>query len=267
MNVTEPMEAIEIRGLWTAYGKQIVHAGIDLSVRQGEVFTLVGGSGSGKTTLLRHMLGLETPLRGSVRVFGRSPVQGRFDAWRELRRRWGVLFQGGALYSALDVFDNVALPLRELGTVDEELVRELVYRKLEQTGLTRTDADKKPAQLSGGMVKRVALARALILEPELLYLDEPTAGLDPARSKSFVALIKSLRSALHLTVVMVTHDLDTLVELSDRVGVLVNGHLVAVGALEQIQRLEDPCVHSFFLGVTGRRALAAHGEAAGATTT
>jgi phospholipid/cholesterol/gamma-HCH transport system ATP-binding protein len=199
-------------------------------------------------------------------VFGQAPSQGGFDGWRALRRRWGVLFQGGALYSALDVFDNIALPLRELGTVDEELVRELVYRKLEQTGLTRADADKKPAQLSGGMVKRVALARALILEPELLYLDEPTAGLDPARSKSFVALIKSLRRALHLTVVMVTHDLDTLVELSDRVGVLVNGHLVAVGTLDQIQALEDPCVHSFFLGVTGRHALAA-GMTTGAATT
>ena len=261
------MNVIEIEGLWTGYGKQIVHAGIDLTVTQGEVFTLVGGSGAGKTTLLRQMLGLEIPLRGTVRVFGQPPTPGNFDAWRALRRRWGVLFQGGALYSALDVFDNIALPLRELGTVDGDLVRELVYRKLEQTGLTHEDADKKPAQLSGGMVKRVALARALILEPELLYLDEPTAGLDPARSKSFVALIDELRTALHLTVVMVTHDLDTLVELSDRVGVLVSGHLVAVGTLEQIQRLEDPCVHSFFLGVTGRQALAGHGLTTDATPT
>jgi phospholipid/cholesterol/gamma-HCH transport system ATP-binding protein len=261
------VNVIEIEGLWTGYGSQIVHAGIDLAIRHGEVFTLVGGSGAGKTTLLRHMLGLETPLRGSVRVFGQPPAQGGFDAWRALRRRWGVLFQEGALYSALDVFDNIALPLRELGTVDEDLVRELVYRKLEQMGLTRTDADKKPAELSGGMVKRVALARALILEPELLYLDEPTAGLDPARSQSFVALIEALRTALHLTVVMVTHDLDTLVELSDRVGVLVNGHLVAVGTLEQIQHLEDPCVHSFILGVTGRRALASHSMTTRPTTT
>jgi phospholipid/cholesterol/gamma-HCH transport system ATP-binding protein len=250
------VNVIEIEGLWTAYGKQIVHAGLDLAVVQGEVFTLVGGSGSGKTTLLRHMLGLEKAMRGTVRVFGQVPGEGTFDAWRALRRRWGVLFQGGALYSALDVFDNIALPLRELGTVDEDLVRELVYRKLDQTGLARADADKMPAQLSGGMVKRVALARALVLEPELLYLDEPTAGLDPARSHSFVKLVKSLRGALHLTVVMVTHDLDTLMELSDRVGVLVRGHLVAVGSLEQIQALEDPCVHSFFLGVTGRQALA-----------
>jgi phospholipid/cholesterol/gamma-HCH transport system ATP-binding protein len=251
------MNVIEIEGLWTAYGKQVIHAGIDLTILQGEVFTLVGGSGAGKTTLLRHMLGLESPLRGALRVFGQAPVPGRFDQWRALRRRWGVLFQGGALYSALDVFDNIVLPLRELGTLDEDLMRELVYRKLEQTGLTRADADKKPAELSGGMVKRVALARALILEPELLYLDEPTAGLDPARSKSFVALLNELHTALHLTVVMVTHDLETLVELSDRVGVLVDGHLVAVGTLEQIQQLEDPCVHSFFLGVTGRHALAA----------
>jgi len=250
------MNVIDIEGLWTRYGKQVVHAGIDLTILQGEVFTRVGGSGAGKTTLVRHMLGLETLMRGTVRVFGQSPAQGSFDEWRTLRRRWGVLFQGGALYSALDVFDNIALPLRELGTIDEDLIRELVYRKLDQTGLTHADADKKPAQLSGGMVKRVALARALILEPELLYLDEPTAGLDPSRSKSFVSLIHGLHTALHLTVVMVTHDLDTLVELSDRVGVLVNGHLVAVGTLDQIQQLEDPCVHSFFLGVTGRHALA-----------
>ena len=251
------MNVIEIEGLWTAYDKQVIHAGIDLTIQEGEVFTLVGGSGAGKTALLRHMLGLEIPLRGTLRVFGQPPVQGSFDQWRALRRRWGVLFQGGALYSSLDVFDNIALPLRELGTLDEDLMRELVYRKLDQTGLRRSDADKKPAQLSGGMVKRVALARALILEPELLYLDEPTAGLDPARSKGFVGLLNELHSALHLTVVMVTHDLETLVELSDRVGVLVNGHLVAVGTLEQIQQLEDPCVHSFFLGVTGRHALAA----------
>ena len=238
---------------------RVAFENVELEVGAGSTLAIAGPSGAGKTTLLRQMLGLEIPLRGTVRVFGQPPTPGNFDAWRALRRRWGVLFQGGALYSALDVFDNIALPLRELGTVDGDLVRELVYRKLEQTGLTHEDADKKPAQLSGGMVKRVALARALILEPELLYLDEPTAGLDPARSKSFVALIDELRTALHLTVVMVTHDLDTLVELSDRVGVLVSGHLVAVGTLEQIQRLEDPCVHSFFLGVTGRQALAGHG--------
>jgi phospholipid/cholesterol/gamma-HCH transport system ATP-binding protein len=247
---------IEIVGLWTAYGKQTVHSGLDLSIRSGEVFALVGGSGAGKTTLLRHMLGLDLPVRGTVRVFGQDPAQGSFDAWRALRRRWGVLFQGGALYSALDVFDNVALPLRELGGVNEDLVRELVYRKLEQAGLQRADGDKMPSQLSGGMVKRVALARALILEPELLYLDEPTAGLDPMRSKAFVHLVQSLHAALRMTVVMITHDLDTLVALSDRIGVLLGGHLVAVGSLEEIQRLEHPCVHSFFLGVTGRQALA-----------
>jgi phospholipid/cholesterol/gamma-HCH transport system ATP-binding protein len=251
------MNVIEIEGLWTAYGRQTVHSGIDLNVQGGEVFALVGGSGAGKTTLLRHMLGLELPLRGTVRVFGENPAQGRFDAWRALRRRWGVLFQGGALYSALDVFDNIALPLRELGGIDEELVRELVYRKLKQAGLQQADADKMPAQLSGGMAKRVSLARALILEPELLYLDEPTAGLDPMRSKAFVELIRSLHVALGMTVVMITHDLDTLMALADRIGVLLGGRLAAVGSLEQIQKLEHPCVHSFFLGVAGRQALAA----------
>lgn len=249
--------AIEIKELWTGYGAQIVHRGLNLEIERGEVFTLVGGSGAGKTTLLRHMLGLEAPLRGSVKVFGHAPAEGNFDAWRALRRRWGVLFQGGALFSALSVFDNIALPLRELGGVDEDLIRELVFRKLDQTELKRADAGKKPAELSGGMVKRVALARALILDPELLYLDEPTAGLDPARSQSFVKLICELHSALKLTVVMVTHDLETLVALSNRVGVLVNGRMVAVGRLDEIQQLEDPCVHSFFLGVTGGHAFAA----------
>ena len=258
------MNVVEIEGLRTGYGRHIVHDGLDLSVRQSEVFSLVGGSGSGKTTLLRHILGLEVPLQGAIRVLGRSPLGGDFDQWRGLRRRWGVLFQGGALYSALSVFDNIALPLRELRARDETQVRERVHRKLEQVGLTGADADKMPAQLSGGMVKRVALARALILDPELLFLDEPTAGLDPARSKAFVALIKSLRDALDLTVMMITHDLDTLVELSDRVGVLVNGRLVAIGPLDEIERLEHPCVHSFFLGVTGRHALAGRTAGAGA---
>jgi phospholipid/cholesterol/gamma-HCH transport system ATP-binding protein len=246
---------VEVRDLWTRFGINMVHRGIDLTVHRGEVMSLVGGSGSGKTTLLRQMLGLEVPYRGEVRVLG-APVH-RCDAetLRRLRVRWGVLFQEGALFSALTVYDNVALPLREMRTVDEEMIRDLVLMKLEMVGIGARHARKYPAELSGGMVKRIALARALALEPELLFLDEPTAGLDPDRSESFVALIQSLRRELGLTVVMVTHDLDTLVALSSRIAVLFEGKLVVLGTLREVVRSPHPFIVNFFLGDRGKRAL------------
>jgi phospholipid/cholesterol/gamma-HCH transport system ATP-binding protein len=248
---------VEVEGLWTRFGRHFVHRGIDLAVRRGEVLALVGGSGSGKTTLLRQMLGLERPYRGSVRVLGVDLHRCEPERLRRLRNRWGVLFQEGALFSALSVFDNVAAPLRELRVLDEELVRELVALKLRMVGIELRHALKVPAELSGGMVKRVALARALALEPELLFLDEPTAGLDPDRSESFVRLIEELRRGLGLTVVMVTHDLDTLVALSDRIAVLFDGRLVVVGTLREVVRSEHPFIVNFFLGERGRRALEA----------
>jgi len=248
---------IELDHLWTQFGTQIVHRDISLTVHQGEVLSLVGGSGSGKTTMLRQMLGLERPARGEVRVFGQSLHHGDPEDLRRLRNRWGVLFQEGALFSALSVYDNVALPLREMKTLDNELIHDLVMLKLGMVGIEQHHANKMPAELSGGMVKRIALARALALEPELLFLDEPTAGLDPDRSESFVNLVSELRRELDLTVVMVTHDLDTLVALSDRVAVLADQQLIALGSVLEIAGLTHKFICNFFQGERGQRALEA----------
>lgn len=248
---------IEIRNLWTRFGAQVVHRDLNLCVNRGEVLSLVGGSGSGKTTLLRQMLGLEKPAQGEVLVFGQRIHDGDADELLRLRSRWGMLFQQGALFSALTVYDNIALPLREMKALDEEFIRDLVMMKLDMVGIERHHAAKMPSELSGGMVKRIALARALSLEPELLFLDEPTAGLDPDRSESFVTLIAELRRELGLTVVMVTHDLDTLVSLSDRVAVLCDQQLIAIGTVREIAGFSHKFIGNFFQGERGQRALEA----------
>jgi phospholipid/cholesterol/gamma-HCH transport system ATP-binding protein len=237
---------VAVEELWTGFGERTVHRGIDLCVRRGEVLSLVGGSGSGKTVLLRHMLGLQRPLRGRVRVFGEDLLRADAATRRAIRERWGVLFQGGALFSALDVFANVALPLRETRAFPEPVVSDVVRLKLALVGLQAHDAARMPAELSGGMVKRAALARALALDPELLFLDEPTSGLDPVSAAGFQELIQELRRRLSLTVLMVTHDLETLARLSDRVAVLADQRLVALGALEDVRRVEHPFVRSYF---------------------
>jgi len=246
---------VEVSGLWTRFGRTIVHRGIDLDVRRGEVLGLVGGSGSGKTTLLRQMLGLERPWKGTVRAFGVDINDCDRGTLASVRNRWGVLFQNGALFSALSVYENIAVPLRELRALDEEIIHDLVLSKLQMVGIEAQHAAKMPAQLSGGMIKRIGLARALALDPELVFLDEPTAGLDPDRSESFVKLIQELRQELHLSVVMVTHDLDTLVALADRVAVLCEQHLLAVGPLQDITVVDHPFVSNFFRGERGLRAL------------
>jgi phospholipid/cholesterol/gamma-HCH transport system ATP-binding protein len=242
---------IEIRGLCTQFGDRVVHRELDLDVMPGEIVSLVGGSGSGKTTLLREILGLQQPTRGSVRVFGEDVA----NHARSLSRRWGMLFQHGALFSALTAFDNVALPMRELRALPEDLIRDAALLKLRMVGIPPDDALKMPADLSGGMIKRVALARALALEPELLFLDEPTAGLDPNLSDSFVELIRSLHQALKLTVVMVTHDLDTLFALSTRIAVLADKRVIAFGTPEEVVAARHPFIAEFFGGERGQLAL------------
>jgi phospholipid/cholesterol/gamma-HCH transport system ATP-binding protein len=237
---------VEVRGLETRFGPTWVHRGIDLAVPAGEVVALVGGSGSGKTTLLRQMVGLLRPSAGNVSLFGEPLFGGSRAEQLERRRRFGMLFQQGALFSALNVFANVAFPLREVGVTDDAMLQDLVRLKLAMVELDADVALRMPAELSGGMVKRVALARALALEPELLLLDEPTAGLDPDRSSGFVRLIRALHRALGLTVVLVTHDLDTLAALATRVAVLAEGRILAFGPLDEIIQVQDPFIERFF---------------------
>ena len=253
---------VELQGVSTRFGKQWIHKGIDLAVPAGEVVALVGGSGSGKTTLLRQMVGLLTPAEGEVRVFGEPLFSGSHQAQLARRRRFGMLFQQGALFSAFTVFDNIAFPLREFGVRDEGLLRDLVLLKMAMVELAPDVALRMPAELSGGMVKRVALARALALEPELLLLDEPTAGLDPDLSAAFVALIRSLHQALGLSVILVTHDLDTLAALATRVAVLSAGRILAFGPLDEIMNVQDPFIDRFFHSARSQAALA-RGHGAG----
>ena len=248
---------IEVRGLWSAFpvpggGQGVVHKDLDLTVYRGEVLTLVGGSGTGKTVLLRQMLGLNTPYKGSITVLGQPVSQLTRDG---AATRVGMLFQQGALFSAFSVLDNIAFPLRETGALQDELVREAALLKLQMVGLKATDAHKMPSELSGGMIKRVALARALIMDPPLLMLDEPTAGLDPDSSDAFVTLLRALHQELGLTVVMVTHDLDTLFELSTRVAVLADQHVIIAAPVADVLAFDHPFIQHFFLGERGQRAM------------
>ena len=242
--MSEPV--IDVKGLRTERGGQTIHRNLDMRVDSGEIIGLVGGSGSGKTTLLRVVIGLDAPAGGAVRLFGIDPLNAERRERLAMQRRFGTLFQAGALFSALSVFDNVALPLRELRGLDKRLIRDLVMLKLHLVEIEPRHAGKMPAELSGGMVKRVALARALALDPELLVLDEPTAGLDPDRSRSFVKLIQSLSREHGLTVFMVTHDVDTLSTLATRVAVLAEGRIVADGPLDEIKQNKHPFIASFF---------------------
>lgn len=248
---------IELQDICMRFERTVIHQDLNLRVAQGEIVSLVGGSGSGKTTVLRQVLDLQRPTSGSVRVFGEDIARASPQQMQALRQRWGVLFQQGALFSALSAFENVAQPLRELRTLPEDLIRDAVLLKLGMVELGPADAAKMPADLSGGMVKRVALARALALEPELLFLDEPTAGLDPDMSETFVALIRTLHRELKLTVLMVTHDLDTLLALSSRIAVLADKRVIVSAAPAAVVAFEHPFIKEFFLGARGRRALAA----------
>ena len=252
-----PEAVVEIRGLGTAFRREgrttWVHRDLDLTVHDHELLSIVGGSGSGKTTLLRQILGLERPARGEVRVLGRpaSELSGPGVA-----SRVGMLFQQGALFSAFSVLDNIALPLRELRTLPPALVRDVALVKMQMVGLDLVHAHKMPADLSGGMVKRAALARALVMDPPLLLLDEPTAGLDPESADGFCALLRSLHQDLGLTVIMVTHDLDTLFELSTRIAVLAQQRVVVHASPAEVLAHPHPFIREFFEGARGRRAQA-----------
>jgi len=249
--------AVDVQGLWTVYGggnspEFVVHKDLDLSVAQGEILSLVGGSGTGKTTLLRQILGLETPRKGQITVMGQalSETDPRTSA-----SRVGMLFQQGALFSAFSVLDNIGFALREVGHLPLELIRDAALTKLQMVGLEVKHANKMPADLSGGMIKRVALARALIMDPPLLLLDEPTAGLDPEGADDFCKLLRSLHCELGLTVIMVTHDLDTLLELSTRIAVLADQRVVVVGTPREVIATPHPFIAHYFGGGRGQRAM------------
>lgn len=247
---------VEIRKLVSAFDtgdrRIVIHKDLDLTVQRGEVQSIVGGSGSGKTVLLRQILGLERPAAGEIRIMG-QPMQAL--SRRGASSRVGMLFQHGALFSAFTVLENIAFPLRELKTLPQRLIEEAAMVKLQMAGLKPADADKMPAELSGGMIKRAALARALIMDPPLLLLDEPTAGLDPESSDSFVNLLRSLHRELALTVIMVTHDLDTLFELSTRIAVLADQRVIVNGRPKEVLAFPHPFVEQFFLGERGQRAM------------
>ncbi|WP_312756443.1 ATP-binding cassette domain-containing protein [Pulveribacter sp.] len=248
---------VEARGVATVFGKGrdafTVHDNLDLTVRRGEILSLVGGSGTGKTVLLRHILGLTVPTRGSVTVLGQPATRLGGEG---ASARVGMLFQHGALFSAFNVLDNVAFALRELGTLPDDVIVDAALVKLRMVGLKAEHATRMPADLSGGMIKRAALARALIMDPPLLLLDEPTAGLDPSSSDEFCDLLRELHAALGLTVIMVTHDLDTLYALSTRVAVLAERRVIVSGTPQEVARFEHPFIDHFFLGERGRRAMA-----------
>lgn len=247
---------VQVDKLWSVFRTDgvdtVVHQDLNLRIAEGEMLSIVGGSGSGKTVLLRQILGLETPARGSVTVLGHPAGElGRVGA----ASRVGMLFQHGALFSAFTVLENIAFPLRELRTLPDDLVRDAAMVKMQMVGLDPVHAHKMPADLSGGMVKRVALARALIMDPPLLLLDEPTAGLDPDRSDAFCTLLRSLHRELNLTVVMVTHDLDTIYELSTRIAVVADKHVIVDAPVREVLAFAHPFVRDFFLGGRGHRAM------------
>ena len=249
---------IEVRGLVTRFGAQQVHAGLDFDVKRGEILGVVGPSGTGKSVLLREIIGLHNPEAGKIHVFGEDFLSLNDAERDELEKRWGVLFQEGALFSTLSLKDNVALPMREHTNLPPELIEELANFKLMLVGLNADSFEKRPSNISGGMRKRAALARAISLDPELLFLDEPTAGLDPVSAEHFDELIRQLRDSLGLTVFLVTHDLDTLEAITDRVMVLYEGKVEAIAPIAEVRAKARGWVKDYFSGPRGRAAFASH---------
>ena len=246
---------IEVRDLCNRFGNHVVHEGLDLDVYRGEILGVVGGSGTGKSVLLRTIIGLNKPASGHIRVFGKDLVELPASARSKIEQRFGVLFQGGALFTSLTLQENVAVPLIEHAGLARPEAEHLARIKLALTGLSPEAALKYPAELSGGMVKRAGLARALALDPEILFLDEPTAGLDPISAAAFDELIVTLCNALGLTVFLVTHDLDTLYATCDRVAVLSERHVRVTGDLASVADTDDPWIQDYFHGPRGRAAI------------
>ena len=250
----ERENVIEVRGLLSQFGERVIHQDLDLDVKRGEIVGVVGGSGTGKTVLLNSIIGLKQPEGGSVRLFGQERETMTEAEAAEVERRTGVLFQQGALFSSLSVLDNVAAPLVEHTDLPRDAIRELAEMKIAMVGLKPESHYLKPAELSGGMKKRVGLARALALDPELIFLDEPTAGLDPIGAAAFDTLIRDLSDDLGLTVFMITHDLDSLYAICDQVAVLADRHVVAKATVEELERSGHPWIREYFLGPRGRAA-------------
>ncbi|WP_292663000.1 ATP-binding cassette domain-containing protein [Nitratifractor sp.] len=241
-----PTPVIEMHNIVTRFGDTVIHDGVSLHVNAGEIYAILGESGAGKSVLLKEIIMLLKPCSGTIRVLGK-PLEGSdFHTQQELRRSWGVLFQFGALFTSLTIAENIALPLKEYTRISRRLREKIVQEKLEMVGLHPRAASLYPSELSGGMIKRAALARALAMDPKLLFLDEPTSGLDPIGARAFDRLIVDLRDALDITVVMITHDLDSIFNIVDRMAILADKHVVAEGTLEEVLRSTHPFVERFF---------------------
>jgi phospholipid/cholesterol/gamma-HCH transport system ATP-binding protein len=253
--MSEIENIIEVRGLRNSFGTQTVHENLDLDVHRGEILGVVGGSGTGKSVLMRAIIGLQHPQEGEVRVFGEPMIGRDEEEAKDIRRRWGILFQGAALFSTLTVAENVQVPVREYyPKINQQLLDEIAAYKIVMSGLPAEAGPKFPSELSGGMKKRAGIARALALDPDLLFLDEPTAGLDPIGAAAFDELIRELRNALGLTVFLITHDLDTLYAICDRVAVLADRKVVAIGTIPELLALDHEWIQEYFRGPRGRAA-------------
>ena len=242
--MSEPV--IEISGLKNYLGGQWVHSNVNLNVEKGEILAIIGGSGSGKTTVIRSVLMLQKPTAGTIRIFGEDIATLSDEAANKLKRRWGMLFQHSALFSAMTVLQNIMFPMKELTTLDKDFIQELALLKLSLVGLPKEAANKFPSQLSGGMQRRAAAARAIAMDPELLFLDEPTSGLDPLSARQFDNLIVFLRNALNLTVVIVSHDIESLKRCTDRVAFIGGGEIISVQPINELMKNKHPMIADYF---------------------